>query len=83
MLSAAKHLLFLIENKQQQIPRFARHDSVGRFSAAARWELTADSSFAGAELAQALFQLHALVYTIELSRQRMLTTDSLSPEVPT
>jgi hypothetical protein len=29
MLSAAKHLLFLVENKQKQIPRFARDDIVG------------------------------------------------------
>jgi hypothetical protein len=30
MLSAAKHLLFLVE-KKQQIPRFARDDNVGAF----------------------------------------------------
>jgi hypothetical protein len=29
MLSAAKHLLFLVENKQKQIPRSARDDAVG------------------------------------------------------
>jgi hypothetical protein len=29
MLSAAKHLLFLVENKQKQIPRFARDDNAG------------------------------------------------------
>ena len=29
MLSAAKHLLFPIENKQKQIPLFARDDIVG------------------------------------------------------
>ena len=27
MLSAAKYLLFLVENKQKQIPRFAPFDS--------------------------------------------------------
>jgi hypothetical protein len=27
MLSVAKHLLFLVENKQKQIPRFARDDN--------------------------------------------------------
>jgi hypothetical protein len=31
MLSAAKHLLFLVENKQKQIPRSARDDIVGAF----------------------------------------------------
>jgi hypothetical protein len=31
MLSAAKHLLFLVENKQKQIPRCARDDMVGTF----------------------------------------------------
>src|SRR5215831_8197839 len=30
MLGAAKHLLFVIENKQEQIPRFARDDIVRR-----------------------------------------------------
>jgi hypothetical protein len=34
MLSAAKHLLSLIKTKQKQIPRFARDDSMERFSAA-------------------------------------------------
>jgi hypothetical protein len=29
MLSAAKHLLFLVENKQKQIPRCARDDIFG------------------------------------------------------
>jgi hypothetical protein len=27
MLSVAKHLLFLVENKPKQIPRFARDDN--------------------------------------------------------
>jgi len=31
MLSAAKHLLFLVENKQKQIPRSARDDMVAAF----------------------------------------------------
>jgi hypothetical protein len=31
MLSIAKHLLFLVENKQKQIPRFVRDDN--------RWDL--------------------------------------------
>ena len=31
MLSTAKHLLFLVENKQKQIPRFARDDIVEGF----------------------------------------------------
>jgi hypothetical protein len=31
MLSGAKHLLFLVENKEKQIPRFARDDMVGAF----------------------------------------------------
>jgi len=30
MLSAAKHLLVLIEGKQKQIPRFGRDDTVRR-----------------------------------------------------
>jgi hypothetical protein len=34
MLSAAKHLLFLVENKQKQILRSAQDDMVGAFSAA-------------------------------------------------
>jgi hypothetical protein len=29
ILSAAKHLLFLVESKQKQIPRFARDDMIG------------------------------------------------------
>jgi hypothetical protein len=32
MPSAARNLLFLAENKQKQIPRFARDDIVGVFS---------------------------------------------------
>ena len=32
MLSAAKHLLFLIENKQKPIPRSTRDERVGVFS---------------------------------------------------
>jgi hypothetical protein len=31
MLSGAKHLPFLVENKQKQIPNFARDDIVGAF----------------------------------------------------
>jgi hypothetical protein len=31
MLSAAKHLLFLVENKQKQIPRSARDDAGALF----------------------------------------------------
>jgi len=31
MLSEAKHLLFLIENKQKQILRFAQDDILGDF----------------------------------------------------
>jgi hypothetical protein len=31
MLSAAKHLFFLIENKQKQILRFAQDDTAGGF----------------------------------------------------
>ena len=31
MLSAAKHLLYLIENKQKQILRFAQDDMQGAF----------------------------------------------------
>jgi hypothetical protein len=36
MLSAAKHLLFLVENREKQIPRFARDDIVGPFHQPAR-----------------------------------------------
>src|SRR6516164_10400596 len=31
MPSVARHLLFLVENKQNQIPRFARNDGPGDF----------------------------------------------------
>jgi hypothetical protein len=31
MLTAAKHLLFVVENEQKQIPRFARDDMAGAF----------------------------------------------------
>jgi hypothetical protein len=33
MLSAAKHLLYLMESKQKQIPRSAQNDMLGHFSA--------------------------------------------------
>jgi hypothetical protein len=34
MLSAAKHLLFILENKQEQLVRFAQDDYLRGFSAA-------------------------------------------------
>jgi hypothetical protein len=34
MLSAAKHLMFLVEDRPKQILRFAQDDMIGGFSAA-------------------------------------------------
>jgi hypothetical protein len=39
MLGAAKHLLFLVENKQKQIPRCARDDIIEASSQQPVWKL--------------------------------------------
>jgi hypothetical protein len=46
MLSGARHLLFLIENKQKQILRFAQDDRIGVFQYQGRPESPLRSSFA-------------------------------------